>query len=85
MTHAKADAPHPCVSCGRPTIVLTRSASGEEYAECMDCWVRATRDASLHQPATPAPQVTSGGLVLVADVGREQVTWLWPDRIPAAR
>jgi AAA domain len=85
MTHAKADAPHPCVSCGRPTIVLTRSASGEEHAECMDCWVRATRDASLQQPATPAPQVTSGGLVLVADVDREQVTWLWPGRIPRGK
>jgi hypothetical protein len=82
MIFAKANTPHPCISCGKPTIVLTRSDSGEEHAECVDCWLRATRDAA---PPPPPPQVTTGGLVLVGDVDRERVTWLWPSRIPRGK
>jgi hypothetical protein len=38
-----AEEEHPCHSCNRRTRILTRAATGELYAECIDCWERANR------------------------------------------
>jgi AAA domain len=70
--------PGPCAGCGDLVYVSTRRRDGSFYYQCMACAASATRD-----PA--ASQVTTGGLVLVGDVDRERVTWLWPSRIPRGK
>jgi AAA domain len=63
MNRGKADAPHPCIGCGRGTIIFTRRANGDEYAECMDCWIKSTRDTAFRdrqdQPAAHPAEAVS--------------------------
>jgi hypothetical protein len=40
---------------------------------------------ALAEGQARSQSVTTGDLVLVADVDREQVTWLWPGRIPLGK
>jgi hypothetical protein len=66
--------PAPCQQCGNLVQVATRRKDGTVYWQCLACYEAENRDTR-----------DSGGLVLVAEVERERVRWLWEDRIPRGK
>jgi AAA domain len=69
----------PCEQCGTPVRVATRRDDGSTYWQCIDCAMAEAKRAAFGDGRD------NGGLVLVSEVDREQVTWLWRDRIPLGK
>lgn len=66
------------------SVRLVEPSAGKDIAEHLDGGAKLDEVTEVELPASPAP-ASRAQLVRLADVVSEQVTWLWPGRLPAGK